>query len=366
MRVERPVGVGIIGTGVGVRTILPGMRRTGRAEVVALSGRSQARVEEVGGPLGIPLLTSDYHRVCEDDRVDLICVASPNDLHMEHARAALSTGRHVYLEKPMGINAAEARAIAELARSEGRLVVVGHQLRFNPYLRAMRDAIASGAVGRVYHLSIAQHGSGFSNPSRKWTWEFDVERGGGVRLAMGSHMVDLGRFFLGNDAQAIAAELDPVFSVRTPEGGEPRECRSSNFFGAVVTFPATAVHMSTTAAAHAAPRFDIVAYGEEGDLTFDLSRTLLLHRLGTDPVPMLAAEVDAEYRHRQASSIFSTSFSYFADEIVDVILANKSELPDAATVDDAVRCMEVLDAALLSATHGSRELLQSWETRPFF
>jgi predicted dehydrogenase len=363
--VAQRVGVGIIGTGVGVRTILPGFRRTGRAEVVALSGRSQARAEEVGGSLGIPLLTGDYLSVCNDDRVDLICVTSPNDLHLEHARAALSTGKHVYLEKPTGIDASQAQEIAELARSRRRLVVVGHQLRFNPYLRALRDTIDSGVVGRIYHLSIAQHGSGFASLNREWTWEFDTNRGGGVRLAMGSHMVDLARYWLGAEAEAVAAEMDPVHSVRTPEGGEPRECRASNFFEATVTFPETAVHMSTTAAAHAAQRFDVVSYGEQGDLTFDLSSNLLLHRLGYDPVPVLDAEVDAEYRHRAASSIFSVSFTYFAEEIVDAVLADRVDVPGAATVDDAVRCMEVLDAALVSGDKGGRELLQPWKERPW-
>src|SRR5450432_1838044 len=109
----RTVGVGMIGTGIGIRSILPGLRRTGRAEIVGLSARSQARAEETGGPLGIPLLTDDYLSLCEDDRVELIVVASPNALHVEHARAALTTGKHVYLEKPTGVDEAQALAIAE-------------------------------------------------------------------------------------------------------------------------------------------------------------------------------------------------------------------------------------------------------------
>jgi hypothetical protein len=80
---------------------------------------------------------------------------------------------------------------------------------------------------------------------------------------------------------------------------------------------------------------------------------------------VLDAEADAEYRHRPASSIFSASFPYFADEIVDAILVGKSTVADAATAVDAVRCMEVLDAALVAGARGTRELLAEWRARPF-
>jgi predicted dehydrogenase len=363
---NRPLGVGIIGTGVGLRTLLPGFRRTGRAEVVALCGSSQSRVEEVAQRFNIPLLTSDYRAVCESDQVDLICVASPNDLHVEHAIAALSTGKHVYLEKPTGIDLAGAHAINDAAQGQRRLVVVGHQLRFNPYIRAMRNLIRGGSVGRIYHLAIAQRGSGFTNPRRKWTWEFETDRGGGVRLAMGSHLVDLSGFLLGGEVQAIAATLDPVHRVRVPEGTESRECRVSNYFSAHVDFPMATAAVSSTAAAHTGPQFEIVAHGEMADLTFDLDRKLLLHRSGYDPEVVLDAETDSEYRHRQASSIFSTSFTYFADEIVHAIESEKTTLQDAATTADASRCMEALDAALHSYIAGSREHLVKWSREKYF
>lgn len=351
--------IGIIGTGVGIRTLLPGFCRTGRAEVVALSGSSRSRAEQIGQPLGIALLTGDYREVCASPDVDLVCVASPNDLHMEHARAALASGKHVYLEKPTGVDAAQSRDIAELAKGGDRLVVVGHQLRFNPFLRKMRDAIAAGSVGRVYHLSIAQHGSGFANASRPWTWEFESERGGGVRLAMGSHLLDLASFLMGSRVQAVAAALDPVHRVRTPNGGDPRECMVSNYFSALVSFPQTVAHVSTTAAAHSPARFDVVAYGESGELRFDLDRKLVEFRVGSEAQSLLGEDLAAEYRHRQASSIFSTSFTYFADEIVTSLEAGAVTVRDAASPDDAAAYMEVLDAALTSYRKGTREQVEA-------
>lgn len=362
---EDLIGVGIIGTGVGVRTLLPGFRRTGRARIVALSGSSEARTAEVGSALEIPRLTGDFRSVCEAPEVDLICVASPNEFHLEHASFALSTDKHVYIEKPTGVDAVEARAVAAAANSKARLVVVGHQLRFNPYLRRMRDMIASGTIGRIYHLAIAQCGSGFTDVNRKWTWEFDASRGGGVRLAMGSHLVDLANFLLDQTPSAVAAALDPVHLTRTPEGGEARECHAANYFSALLTYPATTAHVSTTAAAHGVPRFDVVAYGDLADLTFDLDRKLLLHRFGEAAQVAVDKAVDAEYADRQASSIFSTSFTYLADEIVNAILRGGIEIAGAATLEEAARYMIALDAARESHTAGSRVLLRPWESKPY-
>jgi len=364
---DRLIGVGIIGTGVGLRTILPGLRRTGRAEIVGLSARTQSRAEEVGGPLGIPLLTADYMKLCEDERIDFIVVSSPNDLHVEHAHAALTSGKHAYLEKPIGIDAEQGRTIGGYAVGTGRMALVGHQLRFNPYFRVMRNLIASGSIGRVYYLVISQHGSGFTNATRPWTWEFDPERGGGVRLAMGSHMVDLARYLLRGEAQSISAEMDPVHAVRTPDGGPARECKVSNFFSATLTFQGpTTVHVSTTAAAHGAPKFEVIACGENGDLTFDLSKGLYLHRVGQEPSAAVSDEVESEYRHRRPSSIFSGSFTYFADEIVDHIAKGSTRIADAATIEDGIRCLEVLDAALVSGSTGSRELIGPWSSLSAF
>lgn len=357
--------VGIIGTGVGVRTLLPGFRRTGLAEIVALSGSSADRAHEVGGSLGINLLTGDFQEICDSAEVDLICVASPNDLHREHALAALSSGKHVYLEKPTGTDRSQAEEIASSAPAD-RIVTVGHQLRFNPYLRELGRLVRSGAIGDVYHLEIAQHGSGFANPKRAWTWEFEPDRGGGVRLAMGSHLVDYANFVLQKPVLAVSATMDPVHRFRQPSGSGERVCTASNFFGASLTYAGTNVHVTTTAASHSAPRFDITAYGTKGDLTFDLISKLKLHRVEEDPQVVLPSDVDLEYEMRSASSIFSTSFTYFADAIVEAFNQNQTSIPGAATVETAVDCMRVLDAAEESSNLGTRPQLAPWQATRFY
>lgn len=338
----RPIGIGIIGTGFGLRALLPAFERTGCARVVALSGSSAERAEKLGNPYGIPFVTGDHRAVCEARDVDLVVVASPNDLHLEHVDTALATGKHVYIEKPVGLNAEEARQIEALVGDHGRLVVVGHSLRLDPCVRALRDLVAAGAIGRVYHAAIVQCGSSHAPERRPPDWQRQAERGGGVRLGMGSHMFDVLRFLVGSDALAVTAAAAPTDDV------------ADTYFSAIATYPELTVHLVTTAAAHVPARFDILLHGERGDLTLSINRTLLLHRVGREP----EAPVHEHAAASRGTAIFDVALTYLAEAVVDALMEGRTTVDGAATPADAVRCMKELDAALTSIRSGSTVRLE--------
>ncbi len=354
---NKPLRVGIIGTGIGLRQVAPGFVRAG-AEVTAVSGSSIERAREHVGDLDVPLITDDYRKVCESDDVDLICVTTPNEFHIEHMTAALRTNKHVYLEKPVGDDVAQTRSIANEKGKTDRLVVVGHQLRFNPYFHKMREVIQAGTIGRVYHVTMSQCYSYWSDPDIPWIWSFDVEKGGGRRLALGVHLVDLARYLLNEEAAAIASSMDPVHCTRLSEG-EPRETFASDFFSATLSFPHTTVDMSTTASAKTGESFDVVVRGELGDITFDLTNKLQFHD-GESSQPLVDQTSEEKYKSVGGVSIFWDSFTYYAQEIVDAIATGQHTIPLASTVEDAIKNMEVLDAALRSSQNGTRELLAPW------
>ncbi len=310
------------------------------------------------------MITDDYMQLCESDDVDLICVTTPNEFHVEHMTAALKTNKHVYLEKPVGDNVPDTKQIADCMSVADRLVVVGHQLRFNPYFHKMREVIQAGKIGRVYHITMSQCYSYWSDLDLPWIWSFDVEKGGGRRLALGVHLVDLARYLLNEEVTAVAASMDPVHRMRISEQGEPRETFASDFFSAMLSFPQTTVDMSTTASAKTGESFDVVVRGELGDMTFDLENKLILHD-GKSSKPLLNQAAEDAYKAVGGISIFWDSFTYYAQEIVEAISAGKNTIPLASTVVDALKNMEVLDAALKSSQNGTRELLTPWLTNRY-
>jgi len=354
------IGVGIIGTGIGLRQVAPGFIRTGLADIVAVSGSSVERARQLSSEYNIPLTTGDYREVCESDDVDIICVTTPNEFHLEHMAAALVTDKHVFLEKPVANDAVQTKEIADMVGNKDRLVVVGHQLRFNPYFGAMRDIIQSGAIGRVYYMTISHCSSVLADPSMPWKWSFDVNKGGGMRLAMGVHLIDAARYLLAQEPVAVVGSLDPVYKTRTPKGEAERECFASMFFSATVSFPDATVEMSTTPIAKTEQKFDVVVRGEKGDLTFDLDKKLLRFYDGGRVEKVLGDDIDTYYDSLKGPSIFWDSFTYYAQEIVDAISSGSTTIPLASTADDAIINMEVLDAALVSYQKGTRELLGPW------
>jgi predicted dehydrogenase len=346
------INVGIIGTGVGLRSIRPAFERTGRARVTAVAGSSPQRVREKLAP-GDASLAVEVDELCDRKDVDLICVASPTSEHARQAKLALASGRHVYLEKPLaenGVAAGEVREAAAAASVDsGRVIVLGHQLRFNPYFRAMRDCIRKGDLGRIYSVEIAQQGGGFSKWDRAWTWEFEVARGGGVRLAMGSHLHDLCYYLTGLAPESVLGFLDPVHPRRMdPDRGELRKMETSAFYAAELRLGESYAHVSSTAAGFGPFRFDVVVRGDSGELRFDVDGRAVHYGPGSSKERLCSRTIDEDYDARPGTSIFSTSFTYMAEELVVAIEGGGGAPRDAATVDDGVRLAKELDAGLQS------------------
>lgn len=354
------VRVGIIGTGVGVRTLLPGFSLVANAKVVGLVGSSPERGKVMAEKCNLrPYATSKD--LCESDDVDLVCVASPNVFHHDDVSSALANGKHVLAEKPLAMNTVEICDLLESAGRSRRVAVVDHQLRFNPYMRTIREVISRGDIGRVYYIRLHQQGTGFSDLQLPWTWSFDADLGGGVRLAMASHLIDLARYWLGSRRVCtVTGGMDVVVAKRRDTTGDEVSVRASSFFGADLSFGSDLrVQLSATAAAFSGSRFDCEVYGTEGELRFDLSSKL--RRAGREirgrSTPVDVSDVFQDEAENRAS-IFSGSFRYFAPRLVlAVAAADSTLLPEASTFQDALENQRILDAVKESAQKGKSVVL---------
>jgi predicted dehydrogenase len=357
------VRVGIIGTGVGIRTLVPGFRSTGRAEIVGISGSSLARANEFARQADIPRAFGSHRELIDSEDIDLVCVASPNVHHYEQAMCAISAGKHVLVEKPLGSSMAETQALADAVKEYPKLAVVDHQLRFNPYIRAIEMLLKNGDVGEPYFIRLHQQSAAFSNREEKWNWSFDAEQSGGVLLAMGSHLVDLIWFWLGNrKVYSCDCSIDPVIPQRSDTLGAIREVKASSFFAAHLTLePWCTAHLSTTAAAVGENRFDIDIYGTDGEIHFDLRDKLRFgsrKSIGKTATVQVAGVTDEE--RQNAVSIFKGSFVYFASKIVDAVATGDlSHVADACKFGDAVRTQRILDALRESGVRGTKVRIEN-------
>ncbi|MGI9821742.1 Gfo/Idh/MocA family protein [Agromyces sp. Marseille-Q5079] len=155
-------------------------------DVRAVGSRSQAGADAFATEFDIPNSHASYEALVADPEVDAIYIGTPHPMHAANARLALEAGKHVLVEKPFTLNAAEAREIAELAASKGLLLLEAMWTRYLPHMVRIREIIASGALGEVRSL-IADHTQKLSDdPAHRIN---ALELGGGALLDLGIYPV---------------------------------------------------------------------------------------------------------------------------------------------------------------------------------
>lgn len=155
--------------------------------------------EQCGGDF---LLTTEYRDLLTNPSIDAIFVCSPDNLHAEHAIAALDAGKHVFLEKPMAITIAECDAIlAAEKRSSGKLYV-GHNMRFFPVVRKMREWIEEGRIGRVEAVW-CRHFISYGADAYFKDWHSERKNTTSLLLQKGAHDIDVIHYLAGGHTRRV-------------------------------------------------------------------------------------------------------------------------------------------------------------------
>ncbi|MEO5920132.1 MAG: Gfo/Idh/MocA family oxidoreductase [Pseudolysinimonas sp.] len=176
---------GILGTGWIAGQMTADLAVNG-SPVTAVGSRTQAKADAYATEFGIPVAHGSYEALVADPDVDVIYVATPHPSHVADATLALNAGKHVLLEKPYTINAAEAQAVADLARDRGLVVLEAMWTRWLPHMIRLREIIAAGTLGDVRTV-IADHNQKLSqDPSHRIQ---DPALGGGALLDLGIYPV---------------------------------------------------------------------------------------------------------------------------------------------------------------------------------
>ena len=205
-------GVGVVGTGFGLRVHVPALRAAGFT-VEALVGRDGERTARRAQRAGVPRALTSLSDALALPSVDAVTIATPPDTHASLVLEAVAAGRHVLCEKPFAIDADEAAAMQHAADEAGVVALVGHEFRFAPERVVVARALAAGRIGTPRLATFVQHIPLVADPAAPVpSWWFDPARGGGWLGASGSHLVDQVRVWLG-EIDAVSASL-PLVSAR--------------------------------------------------------------------------------------------------------------------------------------------------------
>ncbi len=166
--------------------------------------------------------TVDFRELCARDDIDIIDCCTPNNMHRDVVVTALKHGKHVYVDKPLCLDLAEAREMVAAAASHPECVTqTTFNYRFVPALLRAKELIAAGALGRIYSGRVCYLHAGYVNADRPFTWRLDVTKSGrgGALFDLGSHVIDLTRHLLGEFAEV--RDLAETFVKERPLREDP-------------------------------------------------------------------------------------------------------------------------------------------------
>ncbi len=262
--------VGLIGTGFGQSTQLPGFQARADVEVVAVCSAHLAKAQRVAGEHSIASAYDDYRAMLMHERLDIVSITTPPSLHKAMTLAAFDSGAHVLCEKPMTLDAHEAQAMCDAARAAKRIGMIDHEFRYIPARRYVQQLIADGYIGKAYHVSITNFGGGRADPQRAFNWWADASAGGGMLGAIGSHYVDAIATFV-SEIVDVCGLVDAQIKERpdTQSGAMRRVTADDNcaFLARLANGATASLHLSSVARPASGERIQI--FGSDGSLLID-------------------------------------------------------------------------------------------------
>ncbi|QIY69137.1 Gfo/Idh/MocA family oxidoreductase [Streptomyces sp. RLB1-33] len=344
-----------------------------RPELVAVADEVPGRAEEAAAQYGFAAAHRDWREVAADPRVQAVSIAAPNFLHREIGLAMAEAGKHIWIEKPVGLTAEDARAVSDAVTKAGVQGTVGFNYRNAPAVAAARELIASGEIGTVTHVRIRLFSDYAAHPEGALTWRYERERGGsGVLGDLASHGVDLARFLLG-EIEALTADT-AIFLPRRARptgataghtratGGELGPVENEDYVSCLLRFASGArgVLEACRVSVGEQNNYGFEVHGTKGAVFWDFRR---MGELGVSrgtsyqdqPVSTVyVGPGDGEYAAFQPGS--ANSMGYDDLKVIEAhhfLRSIADNTPYGATPADAVHSAAALDAMSRSAERGT-------------
>lgn len=356
------VRIAIVGNSFASHVQLPALRWANENgapnEVIGIAGNDLPKAEETARKWGIPRATSRWPELLEESP-DLVIITTPVHLHLPMVQVTLRSDAAILCEKPFTMDPAEARGLAEAA--QGRLAVIDHQSRWSPWRRELKARIASGMAGTPWSSRITMRWGSPKRLRAPATWWYDAARGGGVLGALGSHMIDGLVDQFGSRVAAVTARLSTYVKHREGRNGGPVEVTADEAATLLCeledgTFNDMNMDVMASASSRDAGGGNLIEYtGSRGTLRLEGGTELLWlpHDGEPEVVPVEALPTNEEMGMPEVGTFSRCMPSYLRD-LVNATAEGATELPGAATFDDAVHVMEVIAAARRSSESGCR------------
>ncbi len=332
-------------------------------------GRAKAAAEQYGFAGSV----MDWRSLANDPTVHAVSITAPNFLHREIGATLAAAGKHIWIEKPVGLNADDARAVLAAVEKAGVQSQVGFNYRNAPAVEYAKAMVAAGELGTVTHARFRFFSDYAAHPEGALSWRFERARGGsGVLGDLVSHGVDLAWYLLGEFDSVIADTAIFLAQRAKPTGATSGHTRSSGGeMGAVENEDWMSSLIRCASGARVSLEASRVAVGEQNNYGFEIHGTKGSVWWDYRRMGELAVSVGNAYQDQAVTTMFvgpghgdyaafqpgsANAMSYDDLKVIELrnfLTSIATGRPCGATVADAVRSAVTLDAMVKSVETGS-------------
>ena len=310
--------------------------------------------------LGWQSFETSWEKLIERDDIDIIDICAPNNLHKPIAVAAAGKGKHVICEKPLAMDAGEARQMLLQAEKSGIKHMVSFNYRRVPAIALAKKMIEQDKLGHIHHFNAVYYQDWLVDSEFPWVWRHDLKvAGSGAHGDMNAHTIDLARFLVG-DIESVCGE-DKVF-IEERKKSDTNEVRKvttddATLFLARFKNGALGNFMATRFATGRKNFLRLEIFGSKGSIVFNLERLNELEFYSRDDESgqqgyrnIIVTENNHPYLNKWWPPGHIIGWEHtFIHEMGDFLLAvanNKKITPD---FNDGYQCQLILDAVVASA-----------------
>lgn len=345
-----------------------------RPELVAVADEAPGRAEEAADQFGFATATRDWRELAADPRVQAVSIAAPNFLHREMGVELAKAGKHIWIEKPVGLGTEDARAVADAVKDAGVQGAVGFNYRNAPAVAAAREMVRHGELGSITHGRFRFFSDYAAHPEGALTWRYERQRGGsGVLGDLAAHGLDLAWYLLG-DIDALVADTAIFLAERArptgaattghtrATGGEMGPVENEDYVGALLRMASGArvVLEASRIAVAEQNNYGFEVHGTRGAAFWDFRRMNELGlSLGTSYQDQAVSTIYVGPGHGEYAAFqpgAATAMGYDDLKVIEAYQFLRSiaeHTPHGTTLDDAVRSAVALDAIARSAETGT-------------
>ena len=344
------IKIGIVGASFARAAYLPAFKHIEGVEVTSIASFNLENAKSCAEEFKVKNFYDNWEKMLDENSLDLVCIATPTDLHAPITLKALRSGAHVLCEKPTAMNAIEASEMLKVAEEHNRIHMIDHELRFNPNRKKIKEWISNGDLGTIQHINILNVSNGWLSPNSrpKDDWWSLKSRGGGRMGANGSHQVDLIRWWSGEIKSVFGQALTIVenrFDKKTNEAWKATADDLSHFSLELANGGLASIFLSGVASHALGNKTQI--FGTEGTIILeDKTEEILFAKKGRD-FKKYSFKDQNESLEGLNKGIWNISVVSLLKELVSAIKEKRS-LDHGSTFKDGLKNQLVVDAVLES------------------